>query len=45
MLWAEAITEKSYFKALRAMLMNHLVGDYDQAVAILKRIWPKQENS
>jgi len=32
MLWAEAIVEGSYPKALRAMLMNHLVTNYDQAL-------------
>ena len=41
MLWAEAIIEKNYSKALRAMLMNHLVTNYDQALGILKKIWPK----
>ena len=41
MLWAEAIIEKNYSKALRAMLMNHLVTNYDQALGILNKIWPK----
>ena len=41
MLWAEAIVEQSYPKALRAMLMNHLVTNYDQARGILDKIWPK----
>jgi 6-phospho-beta-glucosidase len=41
MLWAEAIVERSYSKALRAMLMNHLVTNYDQALGILNKIWPK----
>ena len=41
MLWAEAIVEGSYPKALRAMLMNHLVTNYDQALGILNKIWPK----
>jgi len=41
MLWAEAVVEQSYPKALRAMLMNHLVTNYDQALGILNKIWPK----
>jgi alpha-galactosidase/6-phospho-beta-glucosidase family protein len=41
MLWAEAVIEKNYPKALRAMLMNHLVTNYDQALGILNKIWPK----
>jgi len=41
MLWAEAVVEKNYSKALRAMLMNHLVANYDQAQGILNKIWPK----
>ena len=41
MLWAEAVVEKDYSKALRAMLMNHLVTNYDQAQGILNKIWPK----
>jgi len=41
MLWAEAIMEKSYSKALRAMLTNHLVTNYDQALGILNKIWLK----
>jgi 6-phospho-beta-glucosidase len=40
MLWVEAIMEQDYSKALRAMLANHLVGNYDQAKAILDKIWP-----
>jgi 6-phospho-beta-glucosidase len=40
MLWVEAIVEKSYPKALRAMMLNHLVGNLDQARDILKEIWP-----
>lgn len=40
MLWVEAVVEKSYDKALRAMSLNHLVNDLDQARAILKDIWP-----
>jgi alpha-galactosidase/6-phospho-beta-glucosidase family protein len=41
MLWVEAIVEKSYPKALRAMMLNHLVGNLDQARDILKEIWPE----
>ncbi len=41
MLWAEAVMEHSYPKALRAMLMNHLVGNYDQAKGLLDQIWPQ----
>ncbi len=40
-LWVEAIVEKSYAKALRAMMLNHLVVNLDRARAILKRIWPE----
>ncbi len=39
MLWVEAVVEKSYEKALRAMALNHLVRDLDQARDILKEIW------
>jgi len=39
MLWVEAVVEGSYDKALRAMTLNHLVRDLDQARAILKEIW------
>ena len=39
MLWVEAVVEKDYSKALRAMMLNHLVQDLDQAKAILKEIW------
>ncbi len=39
MLWVEAVVEQSYAKALRAMRLNHLVHDLDQARAILKEIW------
>ncbi|HUV14990.1 MAG TPA: hypothetical protein VMW28_00315 [Pelolinea sp.] len=39
MLWVEAVVEKDYGKALRAMLLNHLVHDLDTAKAILKEIW------
>ncbi|HEY46015.1 MAG TPA: hypothetical protein G4O14_04430 [Anaerolineae bacterium] len=41
MLWVEAIVEKSYAKALRAMMLNHLVGNLDQARDLLKEIWPE----
>jgi 6-phospho-beta-glucosidase len=41
MLWAEAVVEQSYPKALRAMLANHLVTNYDHAKGILNKIWPK----
>jgi 6-phospho-beta-glucosidase len=40
MLWVEAVVERSYDKALRAMSLNHLVRDLDAARAILKEIWP-----
>ena len=39
MLWVESVVEKDYNKALRAMMLNHLVQDLDQAKAILKEIW------
>jgi 6-phospho-beta-glucosidase len=39
MLWVEAVVEKDADKALRAMMLNHLVHDLDQAKAILKEIW------
>ena len=39
MMWVEAVVERSYPKALRAMLLNHLVNSYDQAKAILDKIW------
>jgi 6-phospho-beta-glucosidase len=38
-LWVEAVVEKDYDKALRAMMLNHLVHDLDTAKAILKEIW------
>jgi alpha-galactosidase/6-phospho-beta-glucosidase family protein len=38
-LWSEAVVEKDYSKALRAMMLNHLVHDLDTAKAILKEIW------
>jgi 6-phospho-beta-glucosidase len=40
-LWVEAVVEKSYDKALRAMMLNHLVHNLDQARAVLKEIWPE----
>jgi 6-phospho-beta-glucosidase len=42
MLWVEAVVEKSYDKALRAMMLNHLVTNLDQARSILEEIWPKE---
>ncbi len=39
MLWVEAVVEKDYNKALRAMMLNHLVHNLDQAKAILDEIW------
>jgi 6-phospho-beta-glucosidase len=39
MLWVEAVVEKDYDKALRAMMLNHLVQNLDQAKAILQEIW------
>jgi len=39
MLWVEAVVEKDHDKALRAMMLNHLVHDLDTAKAILKEIW------
>jgi 6-phospho-beta-glucosidase len=39
MLWVEAVVEKDYGKALRAMMLNHLVQNLDQAKAILQEIW------
>jgi 6-phospho-beta-glucosidase len=43
MLWVEAVVEGSYEKALRAMMLNHLVRNLDQARAILSEIWPHGE--
>ncbi len=40
MLWVEAVVEGSYDKALRAMMLNHLVHSLDQARAVLREIWP-----
>jgi 6-phospho-beta-glucosidase len=39
MLWVEAVVEQDFEKALRAMMLNHLVHDLDQAKAILNEIW------
>ena len=39
MLWVEAVVERNYDKALRAMMLNHLVHDLDTAKGILKEIW------
>ena len=39
MLWVEAVVEQNYDKALRAMMLNHLVHNLDQAKAILNEIW------
>jgi 6-phospho-beta-glucosidase len=41
MMWVEAVVEESYDKALRAMALNHLVHDLDQARGLLNEIWPK----
>jgi 6-phospho-beta-glucosidase len=40
MLWVEAVVEKSPEKAIRAMMLNHLVHNLDQARDILKERWP-----
>jgi 6-phospho-beta-glucosidase len=39
MLWVEAVAENSYDKALRAMMLNHLVTNLDQARGLLDEIW------
>jgi len=39
MLWVEAVVEQDYDIALRAMMLNHLVHDLDQAKTILAEIW------
>ena len=39
MLWVDAIMERSYAKALRAMLINPLISNYDQAKTLLDTIW------
>jgi 6-phospho-beta-glucosidase len=41
MLWVEAVVEGSEEKALRAMALNHLVHNLDQARALLGEIWGK----
>jgi 6-phospho-beta-glucosidase len=41
MLWVEAVVEGSEEKALRAMALNHLVRNLDQARALLREIWGK----
>lgn len=38
-LWVEAVVERDYGKALRAMMLNHLVHDLDTAKGILDEIW------
>lgn len=43
MLWTQAVVENSYPKALRAMMLNHLVRNLDQARGILDEIWPRDE--
>jgi len=40
MLWVEAVVERSYEKALRAMVLSPLVHSLDQARGILREIWP-----
>jgi 6-phospho-beta-glucosidase len=40
MLWVEATVEKSYDKALRAMALNRMVHNLDQARAVLNEFWP-----
>jgi 6-phospho-beta-glucosidase len=42
MLWVEAVVEQSYPTALRAMRLNHLVPNLDQARALLDAIWPPE---
>jgi len=39
MLWAEAVVEQDREKALRALMLNHLVHDWDTAKGILDEIW------
>jgi 6-phospho-beta-glucosidase len=41
MLWVEAIVERSYDKALRAIVLDPMIHSLDQARAVLQRIWPK----
>jgi alpha-galactosidase/6-phospho-beta-glucosidase family protein len=40
MLAAEAIVERERALALRALLLNPMIHTYDQATAILDRVWP-----
>lgn len=42
MLWVEAVVENSFEKALRAMMLNHLVTNLDQARGLLDEIWEKK---
>lgn len=39
MLWAEAVVEQDRGKALRAIMLNHLVHNMDQAKGILDELW------
>jgi len=39
MLWAEAVVEHDRQKALRALMLNHLVHNLDQAKGILDELW------
>ena len=41
MLWVEAVVERSVDKALRAMVLNPMIQNLDQARAVLQAIWPK----
>lgn len=45
MLWVEAVVERSYEKALRAMVLSPLVHNLDQARAILAEIWSSTASS
>lgn len=40
MLWVEAVVERSYDKALRAIVLDRRIHSLDQARAVLQRIWP-----
>lgn len=40
MLAVQAIVERSYEKALRALLLNPLIHDVGQARAVLEKVWP-----
>jgi 6-phospho-beta-glucosidase len=42
MLWVEAVVERDYPKALRALMANHLVHTYDQAKGLLEEMWPEE---